>query len=739
MADSGLTISQKRRGRRLFLSFSVLNTFSFQLLSGNIITLYALRLGATSAFIGLISSFVYISFFFLLVGKRLVPRFGPVRVFGFAWLGRYLIIGPIILTPSLAAQGRPTLVFAVLALSVFFFHAFRGVGIVSHSPIIGSLSEGKDRGSFLARFQITTHLMLLSSGVLIALVLGKNAPLSRYSIFIISGMILGILASMVVFRFPESRAMQEGASRKLLISVLEALKNPSFRKFIGVFAVISFVAGTARPFLIVFVKQAYNQSDQAVMFFVVIGSFGAVLAGLFTRKILDRIGAKPLYVMYVVLLLFSFTFPVLSPRLEGVEILIFLGGMFFLFTLSAAGEENAAQNYFYALSKPEEQLNLGVLYFLVFGTMGAAGSFLGGVVIEGLYLVGVETPREVFRFFFIALAGILCIAVVFMTRLERLGAFSMKNALGVMFSLRDLRAITLLNKLDKSTSIAEEQKVIQAIGSVSSEVPIDELLKKLNSPSLTIRSETLYALEKLPTDSRISRALVDHVQQHEFTTAHIAARIIGLNNLKEGITVMRNALGSEDYLLAAQSMIALARLNDRASIERISLIMKSTANPRLQTHGAASFRIFRYMKGIPLLFDLLRRENAPPFLRDEIIFSLAGLAEMGDWFYPSYIEFLEDSRDGISLLEDRLMKLDPVKKQPFAGQVKNVLTLFTEDKGRFESELSALFADLPANVKTTINRRILVSAAAEEALIRFERFAFFFCALLVKFVEIYEP
>jgi hypothetical protein len=145
------------------------------------------------------------------------------------------------------------------------------------------------------------------------------------------------------------------------------------------------------------------------------------------------------------------------------------------------------------------------------------------------------------------------------------------------------------------------------------------------------------------------------------------------------------------------------------------------------------------MKGIPLLFDLLRRENAPPFLRDEIIFSLAGLAGIGDWFYPSYIEFLEDKRDGLSLLEDQLQKLNPVKKQPFAGKVKLVLPAFTEEKRRFESELSALFAELPSNVKTTINRRILVSAAADKELIRFERFAFFLCALLVKFVEIYEP
>ena len=78
MSRTGLSPAARSRARKTFSVFSVFNTFSYFLLTGNLLTLFLLRIGATSTFIGLVSALPYVSFFFMLVGRRLVAR-RPLR------------------------------------------------------------------------------------------------------------------------------------------------------------------------------------------------------------------------------------------------------------------------------------------------------------------------------------------------------------------------------------------------------------------------------------------------------------------------------------------------------------------------------------------------------------------------------------------------------------------------------------------------------------------------------------
>ena len=56
--DGGLTPRQMRTAQRNFTLFSFLNVISFHLLTGNLIALYALRLGAGDLLVGVLYSFV---------------------------------------------------------------------------------------------------------------------------------------------------------------------------------------------------------------------------------------------------------------------------------------------------------------------------------------------------------------------------------------------------------------------------------------------------------------------------------------------------------------------------------------------------------------------------------------------------------------------------------------------------------------------------------------------------------
>jgi len=74
--------------------------------SGSIITLFALRMGASTSIIGLLNALVYITFFMLPLGKRMVRHASIIKIFGWGWVIRYIALLPILFAPLFASRGK---------------------------------------------------------------------------------------------------------------------------------------------------------------------------------------------------------------------------------------------------------------------------------------------------------------------------------------------------------------------------------------------------------------------------------------------------------------------------------------------------------------------------------------------------------------------------------------------------------------------------------------------------------
>ena len=101
-----------------------------------------------------------------------------------------------------AARGNLTAALLLIFLPLIGFHSFKGIGLVSLDPIAGSLSEGKDRGAFLARMQINVHVLLIITNLFIAFFLGADAATGRYIIL----MAAGIAAEAIMREWKRSSA-----------------------------------------------------------------------------------------------------------------------------------------------------------------------------------------------------------------------------------------------------------------------------------------------------------------------------------------------------------------------------------------------------------------------------------------------------------------------------------------------------------------------------------------------------
>ena len=732
--------SEITHGRNHFYIFTFFNVFSYLLISSNIIILYAIKLGADSFTIGLLSSFVQVAYIFMLIGRIFIKKTGAVKLMGTFWTIRYLMMIPVLFTPFLYNRGRADIALLVLIFSVLGFHTARGIAITSYNPIVGQLAGTKDRGVFLARIQIINHILVISVGIAIALLLGKNAPFSRYILFIATGITAGLIGCYFLFRLPEIKGSALGFAEKFTSSIFLSLKDSRFRQFIIVLFTASLALTTLLPFSILFFKRIYGNSDSQVIFFTVFGGLGALSMAILNGFMIDRIGSKPLILIYTLITSLVVIPIIIAPTFKTATLqFVFAGLVFFLSYMGTNGILNTSQNYFFALIKPQERLNLGILYFLTIGIAGVIGSLAGGTGLEYLEAAFNRSPVNAFRIFFGIILILFILSSILILRLKSIGAYSVRDAFAIIFSPRDLRAIRLLNRLGKTKTIHEEMGVIQALGTSGSIVTKAELLQKLHSPSFFIRAEALHALTNVPVDNNIETVLISEVKNHKFTTAYIAAEIIGRKKLKSGEKVLLQALKSTDYFLVGKAMVALAQLKSIQGFTRIMEIIEKTSNPRVIIHGAHALEIYKNKSSIPLLIRKMERKTSP-YVRDEIILAIAGILDIQEWFYTRYTLFLESAQAGTAKLIDDLnlhRKETPVYKK-LVKAVENI----TKDHNLFKTICIKLLATATLNSNAldsapeTADHYLILSfqnALNNEKILRLDRFRFLTASLLIYF------
>ena len=718
---------ERRRTQRRYYTFSVLNGIAFKLLAGSIITLYALRLGAGSTLVGLFESFMYLSLAFLVAGRPLVARYGAIRVMGTFWALRFLAMAPVLLTAIPAVRANHLLTFALLGLGVLGFHTAKGIGIAAEKPILGEVAGEKDRGAFLSRIQSLNQSFGLGVWLLIGLVMGRNPPPQTYTLFIGAGILVGLAASWVLLRLPEPRGAEAGYTEPLGPAVRRGFAVVGFRRLVGLFFVMTVAQSAAGPFLIVCFKRLYQHTDASVVYITLLGGLGVMVMAVVAGLLLDRVGSKPLFFTFAVTTALTLVpIIVLAPRTAGPLFWLVPGAVFFLYQLGAVGMSNCAQDYFFATVRPGERLVLGMVYNVTAGISGFLGAAGGGALLDlaegSLGLSSVST----FRLFFVAVAALLLWVSLMIRRLPDIGAFSILNTLSIIFSPRDMRAVLLLRRLGRYRSIAGEQATIRALAGSPSLVSVDDLLARLKSPSFAVRSAALNALRGAPVVPAVTQALIKEVKEHRYTTAHVAAEILGDWRIAESVPVLREALLGDDFPLTGRAMVALAQIGDRHSMPEIRRILKETDNPRLIILGARAMVLFRDPFVIPVLLDKLEPESAP-FVRDEIVLAVAEIAGFSDWFYPSYCVFLESAAAGVQELWSTFPpeSLDESVRQ-MLGNVIRGGPIFTA------SALQALAAGAETDRQIDV-AAFLVAALRREPLVDLERFRFLVAGAVIWF------
>ncbi|MDR3337208.1 MAG: MFS transporter [Treponema sp.] len=642
---NSLSPYHQAKARDLYNLFNVFNSFSWQLLVGTIVILMAMRLNAPATIIGVITAMMYMAHFFLPLGKVLTRRFSIVKIYSYAWIIRAIGMSPLLLIPVMASRNRPDIALQFMLIGVFIFHASRGTGMIANNPVLSTLAAGPDRGSYMTQIQIINSAVGMFSSFAVAMFLGREPPLFIYSVLFAFGIIGGVTSGILVGKIPEI-PKEEGEKDVSFTGIFkEAFSQKPIRQFIVVLMLMVLVSGVSRTFITVYAREVFNQSDGMVSLYSVFGGLGNLMVGLLIKFLVDRIGVKPIYICCVICGLVGIIPVVFFPQ-GGIDnpttVVLYLTFLFFILNFGFLGAEGIAQTYFIALSPRELMLDMGIMYFFVFGIAGVAGSLLAGVFLDVFTTLGLSRFLS-FKVLFAILIVLTGIILKLQKDLTPLGSLPFKGALEVMFSYRDLKAITILDRLSKNGAAEEQEALLEALHDNPSQLAIKGLLDRARSPRFSIRSESIRAMETLEIlNENAEKALMSDIITNPYTTAYISARILGNHGCTSAIPLLRELAMSDDYMLAGEAIIALARLKDEAFRPRIEEIIVKTGNPRLKIMGVEAFGIYKSVNSLSVLLDILREKDPPPYLRDEVVLAMASILGTEKHFYPLLVRYLED-------------------------------------------------------------------------------------------------
>ena len=719
------------KARELFSIFNVFNSLSWVFLIGNSLTLFVMRMGASSTYIGMLSAILYVSFFFLPLGRVLTNRYSMVRIYSIAWVMRAVGMVPALFAPLVFNSGNPNMSLLLIIIGVTIFHVTRGVGMVANNPILSTLSAGPDRGSYMTQIQIINSATGMFAGFVVALLLGREPPLFLYVLIISVGICCGIFSGILVSKIPEPEREAGVKNKKITAIFHEAMSQESLRRFIFILVLVALVSGVSRVFLVVYSRDVFVQSDGMVSLYSVFGGLGVLMAGLVIKFLVDKIGAKPIFIVCAIIGLFSMIPILLFPANQKdnfTTVTLFLTFLFFVMNFGWLGTEGVMNTYFMGLVPSEKMMDMSILYFFGFGVAGAGGSFLSGVLLDVFTAISGSTVIS-FKILYSLLITVAVVIIILMQKLVSLGALPFLGALEVMFSYKDLRTISLLDKLNKTSDSGKETALLAALHDSPPELATKGLLSRAKSPRLSVRMESIRAIDAMESlNEEAERALMDDIITNPYTTAYLSARALGNHKVTRSIFLLREVINSGDFMLAGEAFIALAKLGDASYREAIEEIISYTDNPRLKMMGVEAFGIFGSPDSLSVLLDILKGANPPPYLRDAVVLAMSSILNIQNKFYPLLTRFLSDESLASTLAMDEA-EIAFEYYMSVHGRKRNAVTRYAEldtkakafqsavvdyIKNFDASSLSRWILELPDDLVHPISRRVLAEILLDD-------------------------
>ncbi len=625
-----LSLSQQEAGRRNYNKFNFVNGLSYICLGETIIILFAIRLGCPDYCIAILGSMMFFSNFCMPLGKLMMARYGAVRTISLCWLMRNISILVVAAAPLFTWLGMPLGATLTIIGGVFAFYACRSIGIIGMQPVMGEITTTENRGKFTSRTSGFFYMANLIMLVVIMVVMSWSRDIWVFIASIVTGAVLGFISTWFVSRIDETEAIRVSAGKPVLADMLLTLRDSMRLRMLCASCVISSGIALTVPISMLALKRGYGIDDSHALFFALAQLFGAVATSYLISLLAEETGPRPLAILFYCLMIVLCLLWVIGPDTFKWYYMVWL---FILAGAAIIGTGVSMTHYYLTAIPKKEMVATSLTMYIISGvTAGLIGSFVGGGILKYLNTLGMA-PVEMFKLYFLIATLLLLPGLILVSRLKPLADWNVSEVLSLAFAPKDIITLFNLYSIKQVANPREERENIDRLLEIKSGLSEKALLSYLDSPKFSLRGRALNALGEIPFGERTVKAVLDELEDGEYTTANIAAQIAGENGMTEAIPLLRQHLHSGDVYLQAKTMLALTLLHDTGSYPEIKKIFQETANPRLITHGAAALTEIADIESFRLLLDKTAVPDIPRKVLYEVIYSMVHLVGMGDAIY----------------------------------------------------------------------------------------------------------
>ena len=663
--EAALTPAEQAAGRRLFIWFSRLNGISISCLAENVLILYALKVGLSDAMTGVVAAFMYLAMPFMLFGKMLVARIGAARTVSAAWAARNVFGLFMAASPLVGHFTAPEIGHALLAVSVFCFFVCRSMGVTATPPLVGELATSENRGRFSSLLFLNSALTNMLTMGTVFLVLRVASGVSTFQGILVAGCAAGFTSSFVMSRIPEGAAPRKSAAQPVRQTFRAVASNSAYRRLLLATGAVHGATVLVVPFSMLAMKKGYGVPDDTALLFALIQMIGGIAMSFVCIVLADRTGPRPLLLIFESGLLLVATLWIVAPPEFLWEYALLLFG---LTGISAPGANIMLSHYFLMSVREEDRVPVTMFTNIVAGVAaGLIGTVFGGGLLKLYRSFGAE-GLPLYKVYFATVCVLLVGLILVIARLKRWQDWHVHQVLGLFFSPRDLRGLYAVSMLENRTGAASDTRQASKLGSIASPVSEAALRQLLDSPKFAVRAEAISALGRITFGQDTANQLINELRHGEFTTAYLAAEVLGKSGYREAVPALRAALNSTDFFLQGKSMVALAKLGDAESAARVREIVRHGSNPRLIIHGAAALAMLGGADDFTTLLEKAAAGTVPPTAQTEILYCLAEMCGCQDAVYEFLKAYEAEPDTAASRLRDAVL---PATRPTRSGRTAN--------------------------------------------------------------------
>lgn len=619
-----LTPSQRRDAQRRLLRFFTLNGIVIPCVLENIMLLWALQNGLGPAHVAVLSAFWMLSMPMMIFGKRLSGAIGPTRAWSMAWWIRYLFVLLMLPAPWLRETPLEPLISPLLTICVFGLFSMRSIGMVNSVPVMGEATTRDDQGSFQAAASMRANISYFLTLAAIIGVLRWRETIVVYQGILLFGSVLGILSARMLLRLPEMDGLRRSAHVSIGAVIGHIRGGLLLRRLTVAWCAAFTATALIVPIAMLAVKRGYHVPDDTALFFTLLELAGAILAATSLAVIADHTGPRPILVLGMGLFWVTTAFWAFAPN---AFLPVAVGAAFLVGGIARHSIVLALNHYLLAATETRERIGVSlVMQMLSGGVSGLAGMVIAGGTIRWLtprFASGSELGlyRTYYRLVLLLLPGL----TLLVWRLPKLKDWAVSNVIGLIFSIRDLKTLWTLNALKRDPSEDQESAQIERLSLLASRHSESVLYDFLCHGRLVQQARAIRALSRIPFGPQTTQALIRLVEQGAFTNGWRAAELLGQRRIATARPALRAGLETDDPYLRGKCMVALARLQDKASGERIRALFRETENPRIAIHGAQALEYLRAPTDLRLVLEKLLQHAWSEAVFGELLLAVAGL------------------------------------------------------------------------------------------------------------------